>query len=252
MSISIAVVCESLSDQRTGCGLADRVVYEHADWITPEVADRYRRFRGFRGIDDALLWRDVKRLAITLGIRAHGHFNDEPGVQDAHAARRALLVLKASPDAVSAVILLRDSDGQLERKTGLEQARDEFAKHSALPVILGVATIMRENWVLPGFLAQTDAEARKLAALCAGSELGFDPTLHPERLTAKSDHAKKNPKRVLAVLTGSDPERECRCWRNAPLMQLRSRGKAVGLASYLDEVRQFLLPLLGVCIPPRL
>jgi len=49
----------------------------------------------------------------------------------------------------------------------------------------------------------------------------------------------------LDRLTDDDVMREGPCWRETPLEQLRQRGRETGLAAYLSEVEQRLVPLLG-------
>jgi hypothetical protein len=51
-------------------------------------------------------------------------------------------------------------------------------------------------------------------------------------------------KRVLAVLTGDDRDREARCWLETPLETLKERGQSSGLATYLAEIEKRIVPLL--------
>jgi hypothetical protein len=243
VSVSIAVVCEAPVDKRTGCDLADRVICEAADWITVEVIDDYRLYRGYRAHEEALEWKQVPGLAMELNIRAHGWFSGEPGAPDALATRRALLVLRHSPECPDAVILLRDADQQSQREKGLTQAREEMRRTWRVPIVIGLASTMRECWVIAGFLPEDDEERALLESFRDGKQLGFDPTLHPERLTARRETAKKNSKRVLRLLTGGDPVREARCWRETPIATLEERGKKVGLTDYLRELRKLLVAL---------
>src|SRR5438270_860007 len=95
MPFVFAVVCEARADQETACALADDVFCAEVDWINDELLDEYRRWRGATENTRFLLWQEVSELARQLGIRARGHFNDEPAHSDAQAARRALRVLMA-------------------------------------------------------------------------------------------------------------------------------------------------------------
>src|SRR5262249_22883218 len=115
MSRWLAVVCEAPADQRTACALADRVFCAEADWITEEVLDDYRRWRGHTEAHTHLTWREVAHLARAANIRVHGHFEGEPGAPDAQAARRALLLLKQCPGNLHGILLIRDDDRQTER-----------------------------------------------------------------------------------------------------------------------------------------
>ena len=240
MVLSIAVVCEAPADQRTGCDLADRVVCEKVGWIDEDMLDDERQWRGLEHQDTCLFWTTAKRLAKTSMIPIEG-FGGEPAAPDAHAARKALWLLHASPHPPDAILFLRDDDGDPRRREGLQQAR-EHSKFDT-PIVIGVAHPKRECWVLAGFDPQDDEESNRLATL--KSELGFDPRQKAERLTAALDTAKKSAKRVLSALVGGDRQREADCWKATDLTILTTRGQQTGLADYLDEVRTRIVPLLA-------
>ena len=240
MTVSIVVICEGPVDQWTGCGLADRVICKHAEWITDEVIGHYRCWRGLTPGAEFCLWKHVGDLARERGIRAYGHFADQPAEPDALAARRALLLIASLDEAPDAVVLLRDDDGQDERRKGLEQARNERRRMN-IPIVVGLARAKRECWVLAGFEPRDGDEQRKLADL--RQELGFDPTLQGERLDARTPNAKKNAVRVLERLIGRNPDREAACWLTTDLAILAQRGSQSGLATYLKEVEQSIVPL---------
>jgi hypothetical protein len=237
VTLSIAVVCEAPPDQRTGCDLADRVVCDEVEWIEPDLLDHLRQWRGRETGETCLMWRTVARLASTVMIPLQS-FGGEPAAPDAHAARKAIWLLHHAADRPDAVVLLRDDDGQTDRRAGLEQAR-RFTRFST-PIIIGVARVKRECWVLAGFDPKDDDERSRLEGL--RNELGFDPREHSERLTAKHEQDKRSAKRVLRVLVGDEPRREEECWQTANLEALTNRGQGCGLSAYLDEVRQRLVP----------
>src|SRR5437879_234051 len=235
MPLSIAVVCEAQADCEVACGLADRVFCHEVDWISAEVLSDYRQWRGHEPYEAYLMWREVGERARRANIKAHGHFEGQPGAPDAHVARRALLLLKASAHAPDAVVLVRDDDRETERRKGLEQARK--ASKLSVPVVIGLAHTKRECWILNGFEPACPDEQIRLDRLC--HELGFDPRLAAEQLTAKHPEARKNAKRVLRALTGGSAVPEARCWQQTPLTLLEQRGLNTGLASYLQEVREY-------------
>jgi hypothetical protein len=237
--LSIAVVCEADADRRIACDLADRVVSEHAVWITSEVVENYRRFRGLDKATPFLPWSKVHDLAKKQGIRAHGWFSGKPGEPDAFAGRRALLVLIGSARPLDAVLLIRDSDGQEQRRLGQEQARSD--QSWAPCVVIGVAHPKRECWVLNGFEPQDAMEEHKVSEL--RRELGFGPCEKADRLNAQKDGAKRDAKRVLQKLTDGSAEREAKCWRETSLGTLETRGEHTGLRAYLSELRERLVPL---------
>ncbi|MGB0561779.1 MAG: hypothetical protein ACPGVO_08225 [Spirulinaceae cyanobacterium] len=59
-------------------------------------------------------------------------------------------------------------------------------------------------------------------------------TLQPER----------DIKTVLKQLTGDGYEWEQQCWEETELAILRQRGQETGLAAYLQEVKEYLLPVV--------
>lgn len=126
---------------------------------------------------------------------------------------------------------------------GLEQARGWARGHlPALgPVLIGLAHNNRECWVLAGFEPRDDPEREQLSAVC--EELKFDPCQEAHRLTARHEHQARSAKRVLALLTRDSWERQADCWRTTALSTLERRGQTTGLADYLRELREYLVPL---------
>jgi len=242
MNLRFAVVHEAEADFRTATHLADRVLIEAVGWLDEHLVVDQREWIGANPAGQRLTWKGIPTLAKELGIKAHGHINGEPLEPDAGAARRAILYVKAVLDDLAAVVLLRDQDDQRERRDGLEQARGE---HLGSPIVLvGLAVVEREAWVLAGFEPQDGAEQMRLDA--ERRLLGFYPHERSHELTAcKDDTAPRSPKRALRALTDGDADRERRCWNDAPLDRLRSRGTQNGLAQYFEEVRTRLAPLIG-------
>jgi hypothetical protein len=239
VAVSIAVVCEAPADQRTGCDLADRVFCRDVPWIEDAWLNHVRHWRGIGDNDQCLTWAEVKSLARSLGLRVHGHYQGVPATHDAHAATKALRLLLEMERPPDAVILLRDTDQDPNRRIGLEQARS--ASDLAGRIVIGLAHPTRECWVLVGFEPQDEQEIARLEEL--RNELGFDPTEKAQRLTGKRGVA-SNAKRVLSDLTADNHERQRDCWRTTALDVLVKRGGNVGLTDYLDEVRDRLIPLL--------
>ncbi len=244
MTLAFATVCEAEADFRTSTGLADRVLCAKVEWIEQESLDDYRRWRGLAEAAPYVLWKRVATRAREAGFRVHGHFDGEPGQPDAHAARRALWLLKRGEGPLDGVLLIRDDDRQTARRQGLEQARQESSL--TCPILIGLAHLKRECWVLGGYEPESDSEMERLSFLI--EELTFDPRTEADRLAAREDGEVRSAKRVLRVLTNNDLTREEKCWREATLELLRSRGKRTGLTDYLDEVKTRLVPLFtGRC-----
>ena len=242
MTVRIAVVHEAEGDFHTATQLADRVLMEAIDWLDEHLIADQREWMGTIPIEQRLTWKTIPRLAREIGIKAHGHINGEPLEADAGAARRAILYLIAALDGLAGIVLIRDQDDQPERRKGLEQARD--GDDDRVAIVLGVAVVEREAWVISGFEPQDADEQTQLDT--ERQTLGFYPHLQSHELTAcKDDTASRSPKRVLRALTSGDPDRERQCWAATPLARLRERGTGNGLALYLEEVRTRLAPLIG-------
>ena len=241
MSHRFAVVYEADADLRTATELTDRVFLEAIDWLEEKQLIDYREWIGEVG-QERLMWKTIPRLAREARIRSHGHIDGSPLEADAAAARRAILYLKATFDDLDGIMLIRDQDDQPERSLGLEQARSEH--RAAPPVVLGLAIVEREAWVLAGFEPRDDDERARLES--ERERLGYYPQQQSHRLNAcKDDDAKHSPKRVLKELSGSDYERERRCWNKTSLSVLRQHGDENGLSAFLEEVRAQFASLLG-------
>jgi len=238
-SFSFAVVCEASADLRLATALADRILCAEIDWIDSENLDFYRQWRGLESTDSHFEWHNVAPLAEQQNLKPHGHFGGEPGAPDAIAARRALMLFARSQNLPDAVVLVRDTDRQEKRRKGLEQARD--AASWPFEVVLAVAHTKRECWVLAGFDPLSESEENALAEI--RRKLGFDPRLQAESLTASRPQASRNAKRVLNRLLGGNQVREEDCWTVSDLEVLKERGRRSGLADYLKEVRERLVPL---------
>jgi hypothetical protein len=118
-SLQIVVVCEAAADQQTACTLVDRVCIEGNVASHVEELDAKREWRGLDPDAKFVTWIHAKRRFDAEGLHAHGHFEGRPGAPDAHAARRALLLVQYVVPECSAVLLIRDSDNDLRRVEGL-------------------------------------------------------------------------------------------------------------------------------------
>jgi hypothetical protein len=233
----IGLLVEAKADAETVRELVDRLLQHDANWISPELLHTLRAWRGFEPDTEVSLWKHVRDLCVTHGIRAQGHFEGEPGAPDALASRRALMLFRklGQPDAI---VLVRDADNQHERRMGLQQGRDE-ARHGVDPrcVAIGVAIPEREAWHLAGFIPTNVEEQQRLAE--ERQRLGFDPTLHPHRLRG---NAKRNAKPVLDKLTAGNHERERQCLTDLPLDDPRCED--CGLTSFLAELRERVVTVI--------
>lgn len=238
----LGVVCEARADRDTSCELADRVLVEQIDWLEPEMLESQRKWRGLTSDTPFLRWASVYGELKRSGLKGiFGHFNGAPGAPDALVARQALLLLAMSQQPPAAVLLVRDSDGDERRRTGLEQARSN--RPWPFEVVIGVAEPKREVWALVGFDPRGADEEARLREV--EKRLSFHPVREAHRLDAREHGAKNDAKRALEELTADGKERERECWRETPLDTLAQRGHRVGLSQFLAEVRERLVPLVS-------
>ncbi|MFO0952195.1 MAG: hypothetical protein U0835_13805 [Isosphaeraceae bacterium] len=242
MSRRFVVVHEAKADFHTATELADRVLIESIEWLDEDGIAHQREWIGDEAEGKRLTWKSIPQLARDAGIRARGHFDGRPGEADAVAARRAILYLRATFPDLSAILLIRDQDDQPERREGLEQARNQ--NHGGTVIVIGLAVVERESWVISGFEPQDEHETALVDT--ERQALGFDPRIRSHELTAcKDDRARRSPKRVLSSLSQNDRDRERRCWADTSLDVLRDRGRENGLTTFLHEIRDRLAHLIG-------
>jgi hypothetical protein len=243
VSLQFAVIYEAEADFRTATELADRVLVEGIHWLEEDQLDYQRTWLAESTDGRRLTWKAMKQLARDSNLPpVHGHFEGEPALPDAAAARRAIRFLRREFPRLDAIVLIRDQDQQPERRRGLEQAQHE--QHGALAIVVGLAVVERECWVISGYDPLDDAESTRLRD--SRQQLGFDPRERSHELTAcKNDQALRSAKRVLRELTQDDRERQCQCWRETQPATLRKRGRENGLTTYLDAVREQLARLIG-------
>ena len=239
MAETLVVVCEARADFHTSSELADRIFCERIDWIEAEMLEAYRTYESRANDQPFLTWKEIKSISREAGIRPRGFIEGQQPNLDARQAQRAIRLIEAIWPTVGGIFLIRDDDRQTNRLSGLEQARNESSLSAR--IVIGLAHTKRECWVLAGFEPSNDEEKALLAE--ARQELGFDPCLHADRLTAVHDHDKKSAKRVLGQLVGGDHDREAACWRHTGLDVLKERGQDTGLTRYLLEVEERLVPI---------
>lgn len=233
------IIAESIADARRVTGLADRVILDQVDWITPDVIDAYRLWCGVEG-EDFLDLHGAFTRARERGLKVYGHFDGQPCAEDAATTRAALLLFAEEDVDLAAVVLARDVDNRPARVDGFHQAIRVLAWPFA--VISALATPEIEAWRIAA--CETESPAEEVAHQDVRQRIGFDPTLHPERLTSKNPTDKADAKRVLRELTagGRDPDER---WADAPLSRLRERGAACGLADFISGVEMHILPHLA-------
>lgn len=249
MTRALLVVCEAPADFRIASDLADRVIRDRLPDAQAGELSALRQWHESEPGRPYIRWTDLDKVAEAWGIRRlrpRSRFGGVPGAADAAAADRALLLaaFMARKAGLVGVLLIRDSDGDRARHTGLTQAR---ATDTGTPwpfeIVIGLAHPKREAWVLAGFEPQDLAERARLDDL--RREVGRDPCTNSHELDARTKGSKRDIKRILEVLTAHDVDREAPCWQDTPLDRLRQRGQANGLTAYLSELDERIVPLLA-------
>ncbi len=243
-----AVVYEANADFLIATQLADRIFCESIAWLEPDLLDGQRMWIPQNPDGVPFEWKQIGELAFKAGIKASGHFEGEPGLPDALAARRAIrylrVLFKELKKDLKGIILIRDQDNSPLRRKGLDQALNEVK--DGFPIVVGLAVAKRECWIISGFEPRDGDEEEKNCLVALRAELGFQPHLESHKLTAIGDTgAKLCAKRVLRRLSNEDWNREQSCWMETPLETLRERGENNGLKQYLNEVQTILAPILG-------
>jgi hypothetical protein len=245
---TLLVVCEARADFQIAADLADRLISNSLATPDAPALPAVRRWHESEPDRPFIRWTDLDKVAATRGLRLRprSRFGGQPGAADAAAADKALLLAAfiARKDGLVGVLLIRDSDGYEERHTGLMQARTtESGAPWPFRVAIGLAHPKREAWVLAGFEPQDAAEQGRLGDL--RRELGRDPCQESHEFAARTKGSKRDLKRILDHLTAGNTAREAPCWQASPLDLLRKRGQSNGLAAYLAEIDEHIVPLLS-------
>lgn len=234
---SIGLVVEAPDDGRTATTLVDRCLLERIEWLEPEHLPHIRAWRGIEPGTELTAWKHVTTLVKEHRVMPMGFFDGNPGEHDARLARRVLLLFAklGMPDLV---VLVHDADDRPERRDGFEQARSGTGL--AERIVIGIANPEREAWIIAGFVPCDEREQHALAS--ERQRLGFDPTLHPHELRG---NGKRSAKTALANLLGDDRQREHGCLTEPSLEHLRQRGEHTGLAAFLDEIEERVIPVIS-------
>lgn len=240
----IGIACEDKGHFSAVTCLIDTALLLEHSWLNGILES----CRTWRGCSESEQWykyspRDTNDLRpIDRGgirIKPHGKIKGEPLKPEAGMWRRVLMLFCMSDPPPDAVVLARDMDGYNERQEGMKQARDGFTWPFA--VVIAAAQPEIESWHVCGFVPEHSEERDALSELRGA--LSFDPTLESHRLTSHPNDAKTDAKRILQALCGHDEERRLRCLANHE--RLRSHGSTNGAASFLEDMKEHIIPVLG-------
>lgn len=248
-ALGIGIAAESVGDTRIIQKLVDRMLIDRIAWVKETVeacqgsmTDPLSPCRSWQGVE-GFGWLDLHgawKRARERGLRIYGSFEGERAEEDAQMHRAALLLFAEEVEPPVAVVIARDMDGRAERAEGFAQA--VVAGSWPFDVVLGALPEPEiEAWLVAAWVPEDDSERQRLDAL--RRELHFDPCVQPERLTSKSEADRKDAKRVLAVLTTTGRDADAR-WADVLVEHLEASGAACGLARFVREVREHLVPLV--------
>ncbi len=221
----------------------DRLVLSHG-WLDGIIAE----CRSWRGLHQGDAWykynpddaSDIRPILVDgVRIAPQGHINGEPLKPEAGMWRRVLLRFGHAKPRPELVILVRDMDGYPERLSGLTQVRDGLSW--PFKVVVAAPQPEVEAWRVAGFVPSGERERTELDAV--RRNLSFDPTKESHRLTSHPNDMARDAKRVLALLCGNDTVRRDDCLKDHS--RLLERGSKNGLAAFLHEIDEHIVPLFG-------
>lgn len=273
MPLRLVIFAEAPPDARAAAILVDRVLAEldGAEWVSDLLAveelsanpeqwaarasvrtygdgraewslDGKMRFIDVHKLKDLAeeLRRDDRSFRLTLGL-----FGGEPGKHAAKLGRKAIDVAemldrrsRGAGLPIDCAIIMQDMDGDASRRDGLHQAR-RSTSWRRFEVTVACPNQCHEAWILASFLTDDDTETRAIEA--EAKSLGFDPRRQSERL--HHDHGRvDSASAVLERIGASVDARSEMALRLTPLEHMRDRGQRNGLAEFLDEVGEYLVP----------
>jgi hypothetical protein len=260
MTKRLVIVAEDELGQKLARVFCDRVVGEHGApwlrdlWVEPGMRETQRVFTGFDRTKPWSRWAEVKSIAAKRSIRivGLGPKGEQRMAHKAVAIAASMNERPAGEPPIDALILVHDTDGDLEVATRLGAgAIGARGKRASFPVVVAAPHPESEAWVIAGAMRHPPEEAStpdKERHAQEHRRLGFDPVTQPERLSANRATDKRDAKRVCEALLGPHGdayEAWERCFHETPLDRLEKNGERAGLRTYLHDVKQEILPLLG-------
>lgn len=201
-----------------------------------------------------------RELAQSLKVTVHhGHFNGEPQEPDAVQTETIFRIARElhhrapREERPTALVILRDLDDEPTRRAGVAQV---LSRGTSLPddiaCVIGLAEPEIEAWVLAGFEPLTAEEHNALENQL--SELGFAPHEKAHELNPGRDDSKRSTKRICVALGLHVESRKEQCLQ-IPTEQIRDqlcvRGTQSGLAQWISDIEQKLLPQLDPQLASR-
>jgi len=253
------IIAEDELGARLARDLAERVVTERGPswlqelWLDDLGRTQHRRWTGFSSDQPWSSRGEVKKRAEELGIRAHGHgMKAERAFAHKAAQIAAKLTANKTIEPVHALFLVHDTDGDAHLEANLREGAVGNGGRPPFEIIVAAPHPESEAWVVAGALVGPGEVKPRHEA--ERQRLGFDPVTSPERLTSNRATDKRDAKRVCAAIVGDCGDNYAaweKCWRESPLDLLEQNAARAGLRSYIKQIEEILLPMLGARTPPK-
>lgn len=220
----ITIACEGPTDYRFTSIVARELALHEIDWLEAETVDQILDFGGARaltGHHDYIAWKTISRTAqqARVKIEVEGVLPGRSlGIEGTTILQLIQLVRPINPEAL---IVLRDCDGVLDRRSQLFAALEQTTP--PFPIAIGTPQPTLEAWYFCAYFPE-DKQTNQYEAAC--QEAGLRLAEHAHRCPRVKEFACRLGLTEL-VFSGLQPDR----W---PI--LRQRGAASFLTDFLDHL----------------
>jgi hypothetical protein len=239
-SFWFALAVEDAEHHAAVTRLTDRVLEEQIEWFTPETRDAIRGWRPEGPLNPYWKVTSAAENARSLNLPLRGHFEGKDALEAAMYRAQLLLFQHAHVHGrpIHVGFIARDTDHK-PRKEGAKRAVE--SQRWPFAVVLAFPHPEVEVWSIAVYQPSTSDAAERVAEL--KRRLGFSPVEHPERLSSTVAGAAADAKRIRDILY-ADGEARAVDWIEIDLRDLREHGRSCGLADFLDQVQDVVVPLM--------
>ncbi len=195
--VAVYVVGEDQVHRVLAMALVDATIswlahHRSSDWVEARHVRRWSALEESDQEPEDQRWGDIHRRP---KVRFHGYLDGRPCLPAARKFRASLVEHARADRPPGLVVIMQDTDGDERIIDGARQVLEWAASQPDLPpVVIGTPHRDAEGWFLaaPGIRTRRPDRVER-----AQKVLSFDPTRHPERLTARPNAAVTDAKRVL-------------------------------------------------------